>query len=98
MIEFISAHLVAVYVVTAVAFAMVELRTEGSVGGPDEAFWLTVMIAVIFPIALIRRTYIIASRTILWVVTPSNRTLRTAAAEETLSILNKIRKSTSKSA
>jgi hypothetical protein len=98
MIEFISTHLVAAYIVTAIAFAMIELRLEGSVGGPDEAFWLTLMVAVIFPLALIRRTYIVISTVILWIVTPSNRKQRNAAAEEVTSILKKIKKATSKSA
>ncbi len=69
MIEFIGAHPIAAYITIAIAFAIIELRLEPIVHSSDEAFWMTMMIAFLFPIALVRRTYIVIGKAILWVVT-----------------------------
>lgn len=94
MIELITNHFVEVYIIAAIALAIAELRLdEARPKSADEAFWMMVMIAVVFPIALVRRAYIIAGKLILWVITPSNKKLRTAAEQETKSLLSKIKQS-----
>jgi len=50
-----------IYLAVAVVFAVIDLRLEGGVHSPSEAFWMTVLVAVFFPVALVRRTYILLS-------------------------------------
>lgn len=101
MIEFISMHLVVTYFVAAFAFAIIELRIDGvtqTATSPDEAFWLAALVMVLFPFAVIRRMYIVASHLVLWAITPSTRKQRKAAMDKVSLILTKIKKDTSQNA
>jgi len=75
------------YFAVAAVFAVIELRLEGGVYSPSEAFWMTVLVTVFFPAALIRRTYILLS-TALFVAIGSKH--ERAAEVETAEVIKRV--------